>query len=264
MARSTRRSCSRCRASATPTTSGPSGSTPVHHLPGVGEHLQDHLEVYVQHASTQPVSLNPLMKWRNRPWIGLQWLCAPRTGRVATTSKAAASCAATTTSRYPNLMFHFLPIAVRYDGSAPAGGHGYQVHVGPMYSDARGSVRITSPDVHVKPALRFNYLSTEQDRREWVEAIRAARHILGQPAFAGSTAASSRPARACRPSEQILDWVAQRRRDRAAPVVHVPDGHRRDVGDRPAIDRCPRRGRASAWSTPRRCRTSPTATSTPR
>ena len=84
---------------------------------------------------------------------------------------------------YPNLMFHFLPIAVRYDGSAPAGGHGYQVHVGPMYSDARGSVRITSPDVRVKPALRFNYLSTDQDRREWVEAIRAARHILGQPAF---------------------------------------------------------------------------------
>ena len=85
---------------------------------------------------------------------------------------------------YPNLMFHFLPIAVRYDGSSPAGGHGYQVHVGPMYSDARGSVRITSPDVRVKPALRFNYLSTEQDRREWVEAIAHARHILAQPAFA--------------------------------------------------------------------------------
>ena len=76
---------------------------------------------------------------------------------------------------YPNLMFHFLPIAIRYDGSAPAGGHGYQVHIGPMYSDARGSVRITSTDPAVHPALRFNYLSTEQDRREWVEAIRVAR-----------------------------------------------------------------------------------------
>ena len=86
--------------------------------------------------------------------------------------------------RYPNLMFHFLPIAVRYDGSAPAGDHGYQVHIGPMYSDARGSVKITSTDPRVHPALRFNYLSTDQDRREWVEAIRAARRILGQPAMA--------------------------------------------------------------------------------
>ena len=85
---------------------------------------------------------------------------------------------------YPNLMFHFLPIAVRYDGSRPPAPHGYQVHVGPMYSDVRGSVRITSPDARVKPALRFNYLSTPNDRREWVEAIHVARHILGQPAFA--------------------------------------------------------------------------------
>ena len=78
---------------------------------------------------------------------------------------------------YPNVMFHFLPIAIRYDGTVPEGGdgHGYQVHVGPMYSDSRGSVRITSTDPRAKPALRFNYLSTETDRREWVETIRAAR-----------------------------------------------------------------------------------------
>src|SRR6185369_13411285 len=88
---------------------------------------------------------------------------------------------------YPNLMFHFLPIAIRYDGSPPPGGetieHGYQVHIGPMYSDSRGSVKITSRDPKVKPALRFNYLSTEQDRREWVEAIRSARSILNAPAL---------------------------------------------------------------------------------
>ena len=68
-------------------------------------------------------------------------------------------------------MFHFLPVAIRYDGTSPSGGHGYQVHVGPMYSDARGSVKITSTDPRAHPALRFNYLSTEQDRREWVEAV---------------------------------------------------------------------------------------------
>ena len=81
-------------------------------------------------------------------------------------------------------MFHFLPLAVRYDGSQPTGAHGYQVHVGPMYSDARGSLKIVSRDPQQHPALRFNYLSTEQDRREWVEAIRVARSILEQPAFA--------------------------------------------------------------------------------
>ena len=85
---------------------------------------------------------------------------------------------------YPNLMFHFLPIAIRYDGSSPAGGHGYQVHIGPMYSDARGHVRINSTDPKVKPSILFNYLSTDQDRREWVEAIRIARNILGQPGLA--------------------------------------------------------------------------------
>ena len=111
--------------------------------------------------------------------------------------------------RYPNLMFHFLPIAVRYDGSGPAAGHGYQVHIGPMYSDVRGSVRITSPDAQVKPALRFNYLSTPNDRREWVEAIRIARHILGQPAFAGFDAGEISPGPAVESDEQILDWVAK-------------------------------------------------------
>ena len=84
---------------------------------------------------------------------------------------------------YPNLMFHFLPLAIRYDGSAGAKGHGYQVHVGPMYSDARGTLTLASRDPREHPALRFNYLSTAQDRREWVEAIRVARDILDQPAL---------------------------------------------------------------------------------
>ena len=86
-------------------------------------------------------------------------------------------------------MFHFLPLAIRYDGSAPKGGHGYQVHVGPMYSDARGTIKIKSTDPTVHPAMQFNYLSTAQDRREWIEAIRCARKILTQPAFYVLTAA---------------------------------------------------------------------------
>ncbi|MGA1366332.1 MAG: GMC oxidoreductase, partial [Ilumatobacteraceae bacterium] len=109
--------------------------------------------------------------------------------------------------KYPNLMFHFLPIAVRYDGTAPAGGHGYQVHIGPMYSNSRGSVKIKSPDVHVKPELRLNYLSTPEDRQEWVEAIAAARKILSQPAFNEFDGGEISPGPECQTDSQILEWV---------------------------------------------------------
>ncbi len=104
-------------------------------------------------------------------------------------------------------MFHFLPIAVRYDGTAPSGGHGYQVHIGPMYSNSRGSVRIKSPDVRVKPELRLNYLSTNEDRQEWVEAIAAARKILAQPAFSKFDGGEISPSPTINTDEQILAWV---------------------------------------------------------
>ena len=98
---------------------------------------------------------------------------------------------------------------MRYDGSSPEGGEGYQVHVGPMYSDARGSVKITSRDPHRHPALRFNYLSTDQDRREWVEAVRVARSILGQPAMAAYNGGEISPGPSVETDEQVLEWVAR-------------------------------------------------------
>ncbi|HJS92834.1 MAG TPA: choline dehydrogenase [Solirubrobacteraceae bacterium] len=184
------------------------GIKPQHDLPGVGENLQDHLEVYVQHGCTQPVSVAPAREWRNRPKVGLEWLLR-RTGPGATNHfEAGGFIRSNEEVAYPNLMFHFLPIAIRYDGSAPQG-HGYQVHVGPMYSDARGSVKIVSTDPRTHPALRFNYLSTDQDRREWVEAIQCARRILGQPAFAPYDAGELSPGAEIHTDEQILDWVAK-------------------------------------------------------
>ena len=181
----------------------------VHGLPGVGEHLQDHLEVYIQHACTQPVSMAPYLKWRHRPMIGARWLFA-RSGPGATNHFEGGGFARSNDEvAYPNLMFHFLPIAVRYDGSAPASDHGYQVHIGPMYSNSRGSVRIRSRDPRVKPALRFNYLSTPQDRREWVEAIRVARSILGRPAFDPFNGGEISPGPAVETDEEILDWVGR-------------------------------------------------------
>ena len=116
---------------------------------------------------------------------------------------------------YPNLMFHFLPIAIRYDGTAPQG-HGYQVHVGPMYSDTRGSVKVVSTDPRTHPALRFNYLTTDQDRREWVEAISCARKILTQPAFDAYNDGEISPGPSVATDEEVLDWV---RRD-AETALH--------------------------------------------
>ncbi|NJP92237.1 choline dehydrogenase [Nonomuraea sp. FMUSA5-5] len=187
----------------------PLGIKVVHDLPGVGENLQDHLEVYVQHACKQPVSQQPSLALWRRPLIGATWLFLRRGPGATNHFEAGGFIRSNDDVAYPNLMFHFLPIAVRYDGSAPAGGHGYQVHIGPMYSDARGSVRITSADPRRKPALRFNYLSTEQDRREWVEAIRHARRILSQPAWADLDGGELSPGPSVQTDEEILAWVAK-------------------------------------------------------
>ena len=181
----------------------------VHHLPGVGENLQDHLEVYIQYACKQPVSIAPGLKMWKRPFIGAEWLFL-RKGLGATNHFEGGGFARSNDEvAYPNLMFHFLPIAIRYDGSAPTGGHGYQVHIGPMYSDARGSVKIVSADPRRHPALRFNYLSTDQDRREWVEAVRVARTILTQPAFDRYNDGELSPGPSVETDQEILDWVAK-------------------------------------------------------
>ena len=181
----------------------------VHDLPGVGESLQDHLEVYVQYACTQPVSVQPALKKWKRPLIGAQWLFL-RSGPGATNHfEAGGFIRSNDEVAYPNLMFHFLPLAIRYDGSAPAAKHGYQVHVGPMYADTRGSVKITSTDPRTHPALRFNYLSTPNDRREWVEAVRCARNILTQPAFDAYNGGETSPGPAVQTNEEVLDWVAR-------------------------------------------------------
>ncbi len=181
----------------------------VHDLPGVGENLQDHLEVYVQFSCKQPVSVYPALKWYNKPWVGLQWLLFKKGPASTNHFEGGGFVRSNEDVDYPNLMFHFLPVAIRYDGTSPSGGHGYQVHIGPMYSDARGSVKIKSADPTVYPALRFNYLSTDQDRREWVEAIHCARDILNQPAFDPYNGGEVSPGPSVSTDAEILDWVAQ-------------------------------------------------------
>jgi choline dehydrogenase len=178
-------------------------------VPGVGENLQDHLEVYVQYRSKLPVSMQPALQTWRRPWIGFQWLFLRRGPGATNHFEGGGFVRSNDEVAYPNLQFHFLPLAIRYDGSAPSGGHGYQVHVGPMYSDARGTVKIRSTDPTVHPALRFNYLSTAQDRREWVEAVRVARQILNLPAMAPFNGGETSPGPAVETDEEILDWVGR-------------------------------------------------------
>ena len=178
--------------------------------PGVGRNLQDHLEVYVQYQSLRPVSMQPSATelWR-RPFIGAQWMFL-RSGPGATNHfEGGGFVRSNEDVAYPNLMFHFLPLAIRYDGTAGAKGHGYQVHVGPMYSDPRGTLTLRNRDPRTHPELRFNYLSTEQDKREWVEAVQVARHILNQPAMDEFNGGETSPGPSVSTPEQILDWVAR-------------------------------------------------------
>ena len=199
-------------------------------VPAVGANLQDHLEVYIQYSCKQPVSMQPnLAKWR-MPLIGLQWLA--RRGPGATNHfEAGGFIRSNDDVAYPNLMFHFLPIAIRYDGSVPEGGHGYQVHVGPMYSNSRGTVHIVSADPRVKPALQFNYLSTDEDRQEWAEAVRHARNILSQPAMDPFNGGEVSPGPEVSTDEEILDWV---RRD-AETALHPSCTARMGLGDDSAL-----------------------------
>ncbi len=199
-------------------------------VPAVGANLQDHLEVYIQYSCKQPVSMQPhLAKWR-MPLIGLQWLA--RRGPGATNHfEAGGFIRSNDDVAYPNLMFHFLPIAIRYDGSVPEGGHGYQVHVGPMYSNSRGTVHIVSGDPRVKPALQFNYLSTDEDCREWVEAVRHARNILSQSAMDPFNGGEVSPGPEVSTDDEVLDWV---RRD-AETALHPSCTARMGLGDDSAL-----------------------------
>lgn len=185
------------------------GITPVADLPGVGANLQDHLEVYVQHGCPQPVSEQPSLDLWRMPFIGAQWMLT-RTGPAATNHFEGGGFARSNQDvAYPNLMFHFLPLAVRYDGKKAETPHGFQLHVGPMYSDSRGSLKIRSADPRQHPSILFNYLSTEQDRREWIEAIRVSREILSQPAMRPFNSGELSPGTSVRTDQEILDWVSR-------------------------------------------------------
>ncbi|MFD1021084.1 choline dehydrogenase [Thalassobacillus hwangdonensis] len=185
------------------------GIEPVVDLPGVGENLQDHLEAYIQYGCPQPVSQQPNLNKARMPWIGLQWLLG-RKGPAATNHfEGGGFVRSNEDVKYPNLMFHFLPLAVRYDGQKAETKHGFQVHVGPMYSDARGSLKIRSTNPKEHPSMVYNYLSTEQDKREWIEAVRVTRNIMNQPSMAPYNSGEISPGPDVQTDDEILEWVAE-------------------------------------------------------
>ncbi|TIV08701.1 MAG: choline dehydrogenase, partial [Mesorhizobium sp.] len=151
--------------------------------PGVGRNLQDHMELYIQQESTQPITLNSVLNPFSKAMIGAQWLFF-KSGLGATNHfEAAAFVRSRAGVDYPDIQYHFIPAAVRYDGRAAAKAHGFQAHVGPMRSKSRGSVTLRSPDPGSKPVIRFNYMSHPDDWTEFRHCIRLTREIFGQSAF---------------------------------------------------------------------------------
>nr|MBO2510390.1 choline dehydrogenase [Gammaproteobacteria bacterium] len=155
----------------------------VHDLPGVGANLQDHLEMYLQYACKQPVSLYPALQWWNQPPIGLEWLLRGKGLGASNHFEAGGFIRTRPEFAWPNIQFHFLPVAINYNGSNAVKEHGFQAHVGSMRSPSRGRIRLKSRDPRQHPSILFNYMSTEQDWQEFRDAIRITREIMAQPAL---------------------------------------------------------------------------------
>jgi len=162
---------------------GQCGIAAVAHVPGVGENLQDHIETYVQHACTQPITLYTTQNLVAKGRIGLEWLLF-RTGLGATNHfEAGGFIRSAAGVRHPDLQYHFLPIAITYDGKEKVDQHGFQAHVGPMRPTSTGWVRLRSTDPRDPPRIQFNYLATAGDRREFRDGVRLTREIFAQKAF---------------------------------------------------------------------------------
>jgi choline dehydrogenase len=184
--------------------------------PGVGANLQDHLEMYIQMAATQPVSLYKYWNLLGKAYVGARWLFT-RTGPGA--SNQFQSCGFIRSRAgvdYPDLQFHFLPIAVRYDGRAVPQGHGFQAHVGPMRSPSRGSVTLRSADPATPPVIRFNYMSDPQDWVDFRAGIRLTREIFAQAAFDPFRGEEIQPGAAAQTDDQLDQAI----RDHAESAYH--------------------------------------------
>ncbi|RWM25558.1 choline dehydrogenase [Mesorhizobium sp.] len=184
--------------------------------PGVGANLQDHLELYIQQEATRPITLNSVLNPFSKAMIGAQWLFF-KSGLGATNHfEAAAFVRSQSGVDYPDIQYHFIPAAVRYDGKAAAKSHGFQAHVGPMRSKSRGSVTLRSPDALAKPVIRFNYMSHPDDWSEFRHCIRLTREIFGQKAFDGFRGKEISPGSHVQSDDELDAFI----RDHAESAYH--------------------------------------------
>jgi choline dehydrogenase len=181
----------------------------VHALAGVGENLQDHLEFYFQQACTQPITLYSQMSLYRRGWIGVRWLLR-KDGLGATNHfETGGFIRSRAGERYPDIQYHFLPLAVSYDGSSLAREHGFQAHVGPMRSASRGWVRLASADPLDKPRVFFNYMSQPDDWVQMRACVRLTREIFAQRAFDPYRGREIQPGSGVQSDAQIDDFIRQ-------------------------------------------------------
>jgi len=201
---------------------GPAGHLREHGIeviadrPGVGANLQDHLEVYIQYSAAQPVTLYRYWNLLGKAWVGASWLVFHRGLGASNQFESCGFIRSRAGVEYPDIQYHFLPLAVRYDGKAAAGGHGFQVHVGPMRSKSRGTVRLLSPRPEDAPEIRFNYMSHPDDWVDFRACVRLTREIFAQPAMAPYVKSEIQPGAAVQSDDEIDAFI----RDNAESAFH--------------------------------------------
>ncbi|NCV49101.1 MAG: choline dehydrogenase [Rhodobacterales bacterium] len=192
------------------------GITVVANRPGVGKNLQDHLELYIQMASKKPVSLYKYWNPVGKAWVGLRWFISKSGPGASNQFESAAFIRSKAGVEYPDIQYHFLPLAVRYDGKLPVKGHGFQAHVGPMRSQSRGYVTLRSSDPKEPPKIQFNYMSHESDWIDFRNCIRLTREIFSQPAFEPFAKSEISPGKEIQSDDQLNDFI----RDNVESAYH--------------------------------------------
>ncbi len=196
--------------------------------PGVGANLQDHLEVYIQQACSRPITLYRHYNLISKALIGAQWLAFKRGLGASNQFESAAFVRSRPGIDYPDVQFHFLPLAVRYDGKAAVRGHGFQAHVGPMRSAARGRVRLNGPDPAAKPSIRFNYMDNEADWIDFRACVRLTREVFGQAPFAPYRGREIQPGPDVRSDDEIDAFVREHAESAYHPCGTARMGRRDD------------------------------------
>ncbi|WP_421858836.1 choline dehydrogenase [Oricola sp.] len=197
--------------------------------PGVGQNLQDHLELYIQQASLKPITLYKYWNLFGKAWVGARWLFTKTGPGASNQFESAAFVRSKPGVEYPDIQYHFLPIAVRYDGQAAAEGHGFQAHVGPMRSPSRGSVTLRSADPKDAPIIRFNYMSHEQDWIDFRHCIRLTREIFGQQAFDEYRGKEIQPGQYVQTDDQLDDFIREHAESAYHPCGTARMGRRGDL-----------------------------------